>query len=298
MAVCTPDSKRRTRNNWYRRGCYGVGIYLDGQYKGYVFNNIAWGKNNNVNDRIYNSAAFNEAMGFMNVVFNNTFFRFGTGLHKGMYQDNRNYYLGNLLLDMGVNFIQHEPAEPIDYSTLAFSRNLFYGEPSYFGQLGTRRSDRFQDIGSWRNAMRTRGLMSYDTGREISESPVQNAPDHDFRLTKGSPAIDAGARVFVPWALYGVVGEWHFLRRNRNPSIINGENINMDSAWLKRDMFQLIPRNDLDCVNTSASDFQMGLLEDWIPGALNFDGKTRACALSGNNQGIQAMYLLIKGVKP
>lgn len=56
-----------------------------------MFNNIVWGKQNDVNERIYNSCAFNEAQGFMNTVFNNTFARCGVGLHKGMLQHNRCY---------------------------------------------------------------------------------------------------------------------------------------------------------------------------------------------------------------
>jgi hypothetical protein len=281
--------KTSMRRNWYRRGCYGVGIYLDGQYKGYVFNNITWGKNNNVNDRIYNSAAFNEAMGFMNSVFHNTFYRFGTGLHKGMFQHNRSYYLGNLFIDMGVNYIQQEPlSETIDYATLAFSHNQFYGEVKNFGKLGSGRSDIYKNLDGWKNAMHRLGLMSHDTGSIIMDAPVQNAEEHDFRPQSDSPAIDSGVKVFVPWALYGVVGEWHFLRRNSNPSVVNGENINMNSGWIKRDMFHLIPRNDLLCENTKSTDYAEGTLEDWIPGALKFDGKSRYCHLSSADLAISS----------
>ena len=273
--------KTTTRKNWYRRGCYGVGIYLDGQYKGYVFNNIVWGNNNNVNDRIYNSAAFNEAMGFMNTVFNNTFYRFGIGLHKGMFQHNRNYYLGNLFIDMGLGYIEHEPREDsIDYSTLAFSYNQFYGQTKWFGKLGKRNDRRYSDIESWRNAMRRAGLMNFDTGTVLTSNPLVDVAGHDFHPIGDSPVIDKGVKVFVPWALYEVVGEWHFLRRNDKPAIINGENINMDSRWARREMFHLIPRNDLQCVNTDVVDFENGILEDWIPGSLRFDGKTRYCTLT------------------
>lgn len=272
--------KTSTRKDWYRRGCYGVGIYLDGQYKGYVFNNIVWGKNNNVNDRIYNSVGLNEAMGFMNTVFNNTFYRFGTGLHKGMFQHNRNYYLGNLFIDMGLGYIEQEPSEDsIDYSTLAFSHNQFYGQTKWFGKLGTRNDSRHSDIESWRNTMQQAGLMNYDTGTVMTGNPLMDAAGHDFRPTGDSPVIDKGVKVFVPWALYDVVGEWHFLRRNDHPAIINGENISMDKRWLRRDMFHQIPRNDLQCVNTDIADFENGTLEDWIPGSLRFDGKTRFCQL-------------------
>jgi len=127
--------------------------------------------------------------------------------------------------------------------------------------------------------VRDHKLMRYDTGMMIDSQPVKDAGRYDFIPMKGSPVIDAGVRVFVPWALYGVVGEWHFLRRNDEPSIINGENINMNAEWVQRDMFDRIPRHDLRCVNTAAPDFEAGILEDWIPGALHFDGEARSCAL-------------------
>lgn len=270
--------KTTVRSNWYRRGCYGVGVYMDGQYKGYVFNNILWGKNNNANDRIYNSVGLNEAMGFMHMVFNNTLYRFTTGLHKGMHQHNRNYYLANLFIDMGLSYIEQEPKQnTIDYATLAFTRNQFYGKTAWFGKLGSRV---YKDLDDWRDAMRGHKLMRYDTGTMLASSPVKDVKRHDFMPAKGSPVIDAGVRVFVPWALYGVVGEWHFLRRTDDPSIINGENINVNSEWLQRDMFDRISRNDLQCISTHVTDFESGTLEDWIPGALQFDGKSRYCGLS------------------
>jgi len=269
-----------TRKNWYRRGCYGVGIYLDGQYKSYVFNNIVWGKNNDVNARIYNSTAFNEAMGFMNIVFHNTFYRFGIGLHKGMFQHNRNYYLANLFIDMGLNYIQHEPrVDTIDYATLAFSYNQFYDDAKYFGSLGNSRSDIFNNIESWKNAMKKHGLMSYKTGDYHRIQPVRDSDSHEFTPSANSPVINAGVKVFVPWALYRVVGEWHFLGRNSRQNIINGENIFMNEEWVDRDMFHLIPRNDLECNNTDKSDFEDGILENWTPGSLRFDGVTRYCTL-------------------
>jgi hypothetical protein len=44
-------------------------------------------------------------------------------------------------------------------------------------------------------------------------------------------------------------------------------------------MFDRITRQDLRCANTAVSDFEAGILEDWIPGALRFDGEERSCAL-------------------
>ncbi len=42
-------------------------------------------------------------------------------------------------------------------------------------------------------------------------------------------------------------------------------------------MFDRIPRHDLRCENTDIADFEQGVLEDWIPGSLRFDGSARFC---------------------
>lgn len=273
------DYRAGKRRDWHRSSSYGIGIYLDGQYKGYVFNNIIWGLNNDVNDPIYSSVAVNEAMGFMNTVFHNTMYRFGVGLHKGMFQHNRSYYIGNLMLDIGNRFIRHEARDDsIDYQTLAYSHNVFSGTPSEFGQIGKRRSPTFRTISDWRANIGRRGLITSETGT-VATSVVENENALDFRPRPGSTAIDAGAKVFVPWGLYRVVGEWHFLQSSKRPDIINGENLNMNQEWVHRSMFADIPRNDLSCKNINAKNYTVGILEDWTKGALRLNGSSEYCQI-------------------
>jgi len=45
-------------------------------------------------------------------------------------------------------------------------------------------------------------------------------------------------------------------------------------------MYYFIPRNDLTVSNCSADDYVPGPLEDWIEGALAFDGKARVASIS------------------
>jgi hypothetical protein len=266
------------RRDWYRTSCYGVGLYIDGQYKGYVFNNILWGKNNNVNDRIYNSCGFNEAMGFLNTVFNNTIFRFGVGLHKGMTQHNRCLYLGNLMLDIGHKFIQQEPRDNvIEHDTLAWTGNIFNGAPPNFGQLGSKV---FPTLPDWQAAMGERRALGGDAGTLAPEPQTLDADAHDFRLRPGAAAIDHAPKVFVPWALYAVVGEWGFYRHPADPTRILGENINWNREWFDRAMFQDIPRNDLVGHGIDAGNFGVGTLETWTEGAITFDGRDEFCVLT------------------
>jgi hypothetical protein len=269
--------RRSDRKDWYRTSCYGVGIYIDGQYKGYVFNNIIWGNSNDVNDRIYNSCAFNEAMGFLNTVFSNTVFRCGVGLHKGMTQHNRCLYLGNLMLDIGHKFIQQEPRpEAIEHGSLAYARNVFLGEPPNFGQLG---ADVYETFTDWQVGLAERQAMAAETGTLATAEQVADAEAHDFALQPTSVAIDTGAKVFVPWGLYAVVGEWSFLKHPQDPAIILGENINWDAEWYRRDMFGDIPRNDLTGHGIDASNFGLGTLENWTDGALALNGRDEYCAI-------------------
>ena len=113
-------------------------IYMDHQYKGYVFNNIFWGKNNKVNDPIYNAAGIQEANGFLNYVFNNTIYNVVLGFHKSQTEHNRCYYLNNLVIDSGSMLFLHEPRNSsIEHETLAYGYNLFEGSLSAsFGILG------------------------------------------------------------------------------------------------------------------------------------------------------------------
>ncbi|MFC1611482.1 right-handed parallel beta-helix repeat-containing protein, partial [Myxococcota bacterium] len=249
---------------YYRRSCYGIGIYLDGQYKGYAFNNIVIGKNNNAEDPIYNSAAFNEAMGFMNTVFHNTFYRYSVGLHKGMVQHNRCRYLGNLLIDMGQKFIRQEPRQDvIEHSGLAYGQNIFEGEPDSFGRLG---GHTLATLDSWQQHLSDNLSMATATGQLATGPQVEDAPAGEFEPRAGVAAIDSGVKVFVPWGLFGVVGEWNFLLHPADPTVILGENMNMNDEWLHRGMYQDIPRNDLVCRNVDGSSFVNGTLEDWTLG--------------------------------
>ena len=278
------EDRSEKKRDWYRGSSYGIGIYLDGQYKSYVFNNIIWGKNNNIIDSIYNSVAINEAMGFLNTIFHNTIYRFAVGLHKGMFQHNRSYYIGNLMLDIGSRFIQHEALDnSVDYQTLAYSHNVLAGTPSEFGQLGKGKLIICHTIKDWRTNFAKRGAIASETGIITTTPVVQNAAVLDFRPRPGSAAIDAGAKVFVPWGLSRVVGEWNFLQSRQRPEIVNGENLNMNQEWVHRSMFLDIPRNDLRCTNINANSYVQGFLENWARGAVRLNGSNQYCAIKDDD---------------
>ena len=101
----------------------------------------------------------------------------------------------------------------------------------------------------------------------------------DYRLTADSGAKHRGVRYFVPWALARNVGEWNFLKSESNPRVVLGESFYMTDEYRGRDMYYFIPRNDLVVSACTAADYVPGPLEDWIEGALAFEGK-RVASLS------------------
>jgi hypothetical protein len=107
-----------------------------------------------------------------------------------------------------------------------------------------------------------------------------SAEDHDFRCKPDSVAVGKGVKFFVPWGLYGVVGEWGFFSHPTNPSCILGENLNMNDEWVSREMYQDIPRNNLQGHGIVSGNYEYGVLEDWVKGALYLNGKNQYCDIS------------------
>jgi hypothetical protein len=58
---------------------FGHAYYLDGAFKNYYFNNIAWGKSKGPSGRLANTAAFQQIISYENAFFNNTLFNFVRG---------------------------------------------------------------------------------------------------------------------------------------------------------------------------------------------------------------------------
>ena len=87
-------------------------------------------------------------------------------------------------------------------------------------------------------------------------------------------------RVFVPWGLYATVGEWNFCKNPADPAIVIGENFYMTDEHIHREMFNEIPWNDLKAPGVTMESYVAGDLEDWIPGALSFDGESTFCVLA------------------
>jgi hypothetical protein len=168
---------------------------------------------------------------------------------------------------------------------MAMAHNVFYpaprnDQPAWRGFASFEQPGRvYESVAAFREALQRYDAWASQTGRVADEMPLRDPANHDFRPTEDSAVQDRGVKVFVPWALYGVVGEWHFYRYPADPSVVVGENFCMTDEYVHRDMYYDVPRNDLTAHGVDIEDYTAGPLENWTEGALRFDGVDTCCVL-------------------
>ncbi|NQT89215.1 hypothetical protein HQ560_20770, partial [bacterium] len=274
---------------------FGHAYYLDGAFKNYHFNNIAWGKSKDPQSRLGNTAAFQEIHSYQNTFFNNTIYNFVKGTRRQAPHAGRNKFLGNVWSGIGEwTFWHAQPSktpaegnadhagpqkERFAYETNAYARNIFHDVSEKFGVFET--SGRWHGgLDSFRAALAEHKALASSVG-EVTEKPIlRDGAKHDFRPAAGSAAVDRGVKVFVPWALSAVVGEWHFRRNQQDPTRIIDEHWCMTPYHMGREDYYTRPMYPLKAVNISAKDYTPGVLEDWTEGALKLDGKSQYAVLS------------------
>jgi concanavalin A-like lectin/glucanase superfamily protein len=263
-------------------------VYLDGTFKSYTFNNIIWGKSNDPTYPYRNRGGYFVVLGFMNHFFNNTIHNFRHGIVGS--SGNRSSYLANVVDSISGSFIQQNRKGDTSLAgggdtgemgnrgvpTLAYGNNVFVGKGAA-GNVGRIRGGTVDEL---RGKLQKQQMRLAQLGWHTPESPFPAADKLDFRPMAGSAVTDRGVRFFVPWALYGMVGEWNFIQHKANPQVVLGENFYMTDDWIERHMYDLVPRNDLRVPGATAESYVNGDLEDWAAGALHFDGKTTHCILS------------------
>jgi hypothetical protein len=292
LAYGTDPAKRN-----HNTARFGFAYYLDGSFKNYLFNNIAWGNNNDLLSPLANSVGLMEVLGFNNTFANNTFYRFVAGSRRQAPQGGRNAYLGNVWADMSEMYFRHSDLDrPQDinleretsnpdraYDTLAYASNVFHGSPRTFGHFELN-GPIHQTLESFRGALEKAGAIASQVGWVAEKPPLRDAAKHDFRPASDSAAIDRGVKIFAPWSLYGTVAEWHFRRPGTiapdGTAKVLGEHWYMTADHVNRDMYRRIPRNDLTVHGVTRDSFVDGPLEDWMAGAMKFDGKSTYGSLS------------------
>ncbi|HEY3323545.1 MAG TPA: LamG domain-containing protein [Planctomycetota bacterium] len=286
--------------NWerYSRTDAGFGhaYYLDGAFKNYHFNNIAWGKAKDVASPVVNCAAFQEIHSYQNSFFQNTVYNYFSGSRRQAPEAGRNKYLGNIWDGMGKHVFRHsDPARTaaegnakdagpqkshFALETNAYGRNIFFD----FAEMGT-----LEPSGRWlltyddfKGALQKNKSMLCELGEVSKVDPLRDPAKGDFRPADGSAGLKKGVKVFVPWALSGVVGEWNFYHSGDDPACILDEHWYMTDYFVSREGYHERPMFSLKGVNVSAEDYVAGPLEDWTAGTLNFSAAKKQYATLAN----------------
>jgi hypothetical protein len=263
---------------------FGHAYYLDGAFKNYHFNNIAWGKSKDAASPVANCSAFQEIISYQNTFFQNTAYNYHEGSRRQAPAAGRNKYLGNVWDGMGKYVFRHaDPARTeaegnardagpragrFALQTDAYGRNVFHD----FAEMGV-----LEPSGRWlltfddfKGALqKNRGLLC-ELGEVSKASPLRDPARGDFRPTRDADGIGRGVKVFVPWSLSGVVGEWNFYPAGDDPTDLIDEHWYMTDYHVSREEYYQRPTYPLKGVNVTREDYVQGPLEDWIAGALSF----------------------------
>ena len=268
----------------------GQAYYMDGGYKNFLFNNIAWGKTNDMKDKYRNRCGIQTVLGYQNHYINNTIYNFLYPI-SGSAGD-RASILGNVITDASLGFISFGRGDDLALlgggvtggektmhlvGTNAYGNNIYSGTPEKF--LVSIKGIGGANIEELRESYK-KFPIRYSNPGKMDPNPLRDQENHDFRLNPESAAVDHGVKFFIPWSLSATVGEWYFWRDTRDPTRVLGENFYMTEEYLTRNMYYDIPRNSLQVPGATVDSYTHGPLEDWLPGALAFNGTSTYAVLT------------------
>ncbi len=104
---------------------------------------------------------------------------------------------------------------------------------------------------------KNKSLLS-ELGHVSQTAPLRNPAQGDFRPADGSAALGKGVKVFVPWSLSGVVGEWNFYPTGDDPTHIIDEHWYMTDYHVSREGYYERPMYPLKGVNVSGDGLRLG----------------------------------------
>jgi len=285
---------------------FGHAYYLDGAFKNYYFNNIAWGKSKGPSGKLANTSAFQEIISYQNTFFNNTIYNFVRASRRQEPQAGRVKSLGNIFQGMGLSaFRDADPARnpagnvnarrnQFALETNAYARNVFYdiGLGEGFGVLEPSGAW-LRTFGAFRDVLAGAKPLAAEVGVMAEQPPLRDAAAHDSRPSAGSAARARGAKVFVPWSLYETVAEWNFCPIEGDPTRILDEHWCMPPYYTSRDNYYKFPTYPLKGVNITLKDYGTGPLENWTTGVLQFNGRDQYAVL--RNEDIDRAVTMIAG---
>jgi len=257
----------------------GYPFYFDGAFKQYIFNNIVKGTGWN-----RSSGAYMQVLGYYNMYVHNVAYNVAslTGSGDGnLAPDGQNYYLANVSDSTKLQFDHTTRVSGIPFES--FSNNFFSGSTFQGTFLTNGPNTRFKfSFSEFVNKLNSYTPDLGQVGFEASRRVLTRSKSGDFRPTASSELIDQGVKFFAPFPLSSVVGEWHFLKHSADSSLIKGENFYFTSEFTDRETYNNFPKNHLKAYGLAAGSFVKGSLEDFIDGALTFDGSQTYCSLKND----------------
>jgi hypothetical protein len=232
---------------------------------------------------LVNCSAFQEIISYQNTFFQNTAYNVYEGSRRQAPTAGRNKYLGNIWDGMGQYVFRHaDPARTrseanakdtgrqrghFALETNAYGRNVFHD----FAAMGVLEpSGRWLfTLGDFKDALQKSHSLLGDLGVTSKTSPLRDPARGDFRPTREAAGIGKGVKVFVPWALFGVVGEWNFYSAGNDPANLIDEHWYMTDYHVSREEYYKRPMYPLKGVNVTREAHVSGPLEDWTLGAVS-----------------------------
>jgi hypothetical protein len=215
---------------------------------------------------------------------NNTFYRFAKGANWSP-RGGHHRYLGNVWDDISQTVFTlgrlkedtSAAAQEYPHELMGFAGNVFYdvGKLGHFENLVPEEEKMHESFESFQAALQKRQALAASLGVKAQRPPLRDPAGRDMRPSDGSAAIDQGVKFFVPWALYGMVGEWNFYPLGNDPSTIPDEHWYMTDYYRNRATYHTMPQYPLSVVNATEDSYMEGPLEDWARGALRFNGTDR-----------------------
>ncbi|MDA3961505.1 MAG: hypothetical protein PF961_11995, partial [Planctomycetota bacterium] len=248
-------------------------FYFDHGSKGFLFNNIAWSREwPEARHGVLGQTFFKEVRNRWNQAFHNTAFSFRTMQNMEGVNGQQQHYLANLFIQRHVStsFFGHWGLETAD--GIGYARNVLAGP--HGAVFGRDRGNSLRTAAAFEAAVAELGNhVTTDVPAWVTaDQPVYDAEASDFRPTDDSAVIDRGVRVFVPWGLYGTVGEWFFRCEPGNPGRVLAHDLYWQNMYSGASVPDNIPPNDLIGPDFTVADYVPGILEDWNNGAVVFDG--------------------------
>lgn len=255
----------------------GEAFYFDHGVKGFLFNNIGWCRYfPEAHLGAMGQTFFKEVRNRWNQAFHNTAYNFRQMQNMEGKHGDQQQYLSNLFIQNNdkVSFLAHWGLD--DAAEIGYARNILAGK---HGAIYSRyKGSKYETLEQFRDHIKTldNQITLDEPAYFTDDMPVINPEKYDFRPTPTSAAIDRGVRVFVPWALYGNVGEWFFRHHPRDPNTVLSYDLFPQESYDGTGSIQIgsdIPGNELVGEGFTSGDYRPGALEDWNNGAIHFDGK-------------------------